>query len=560
MSTSFQVSRERAVALHRNGHVDQAISAYLELLKQQPDSADLLGLLGVAKEHGGAPEEAERLLRLSLQDRTTVPLAYRNLNNLLGLLIESGRQEEAKSAAEAYSPDVWPPGRVPDTVEHDIIVSLVSALKDVGLADLALAIGLPHLSTMGKDVEFAMSIADLLHAAGRDDDAFAVLDRDFGPGEELPNLHAVRAALAYKRNDLAACRQSSHRFAVSMPILLSESTSSQQFVLAVFNRSPELVTDFREPHNHHYSSNFPSQLVKAFADRFRFMSVLADSPTAVDALRGMPRPALALNNVVNAEQLMVEDTLQRVSAFEDSLGVKVINHPKLAVQATRQKNSDRFADIPGIVFPKVYRYHSDKDQRLALIEEIESRCGYPVIIRTVFQQMGVGTQLVGDRQSLREALDKLEGFQFYAITYLPTCQSDGKFRSLRAAFINKQPLIIRADYSDHWNVRARRNPQRQDFYRKNPHLLDKANRIVLDPEYELGSNLYDKIKIVAEIMPLEIFGVDFDLAEDGNLIIFETNATMNLLSTSPKELEYPPQIEKKLRQILEKFLISQIAR
>ena len=112
--------------------------------------------------------------------------------------------------------------RVPDAVEQGTIASLVSALKDIGLAARALAIGLPHLSTMGEDVEFALSIAELLHAAGRNDEAFAVLDRDFGPGEELPNLHAVRAALAHERNDRIACGQSSLRFVASMPILLAE--------------------------------------------------------------------------------------------------------------------------------------------------------------------------------------------------------------------------------------------------------------------------------------------------------------------------------------------------
>ncbi|MEW9308799.1 ATP-grasp domain-containing protein [Labrys neptuniae] len=556
MSAPSHTDRDKALALHRNGQIEQAIAAYTALLTHQPDSADILGLLGVANEQVGHLDEAERLLRLSLLDRRSVPLAYRNLNNLLGLLIESARQEEAKAAAETYSPCTWPTGRVPDAVEHGTIVSLVSALKDIGLANRALATGFPLLSTMGEDVEFALLIAEMLHDAGRNDEAFVALDRDFGPGEELPNLHAVRAALAHERDDRAACGQSSQRFVASMPILLAEAASSQQFVLAVFNRSPEFIADFRQPYDHHYSGNFPSQLAQVFADRFRFMSILADSPTAADALRGMPRPALALNNVVNAEQLMVEDTLQRVGALEDSLGIKVINHPKLAVQATRQKNSERFANIPGIIFPKVYRYQSGREQRPALIEDIENRCGYPAIIRTVFQQMGAGTWRIDDRQALHEALEKLDGLQFYAITYAQTRHADGRFRALRAAFVNKQPLVVRADYSDHWNVRARRTPGQQAFYRENPRLLEIANRIVLDPERELGRNIYGKLRTIAEVMPLEIFGMDFDLTEDGNLLIFEINATMNLLSTSPDGFEYPRESEKKLLHYIEDFFLQ----
>ncbi|MGJ4856378.1 tetratricopeptide repeat protein [Labrys sp. La1] len=556
MSTPFQASRDHAVALHRNGQIEQAVAVYEYLLKQQPDSADLLGLLGVANEQIGRLDRAENLLRQSLGERTSIPLVYRNLNNLLGLLIESDRLEEAKYAAEDYLPGTWPSGRRPDTIEQGTIVSLVSALRDLGLAEQALATGFPFLPILEQDVDFGLLIAEMLHDAGRNDEAFAALDRDFGPGEELPNLHAVRAALAYERHDRAACDQSSQRFVASMPILLAEAAPCQQFVLAVFNPSPELIVDFREPHGHHYSGNFPSQLAQAFADRFRFLSILAESPTATDALRGMPRPALAINNVVNAEQLMVEDTLQRVSTFEDSLGVKVINHPRLAVQATRQKNSERFANIPGIIIPKVYRYRSNREQRPALIEDIESRCGYPVIIRTVFQQMGQGTWRINDRQGLCEALSKLEGLQFYAITYIQTRHANGRFRALRAAFVDKQPLIVRADFSAHWNVRARRAPGQQAFYGENPDLLETANRIVLDPEPELGANIYGKLRTIAEKIPLEIFGMDFDLTEEGNLLIFEINATMNLLSTAPSGLEYPPESEKKLLRYIEGLFLQ----
>lgn len=57
-------------------------------------------------------------------------------------------------------------------------------------------------------------------------------------------------------------------------------------------------------------------------------------------------------------------------------------------------------------------------------------------------------------------------------------------------------------------------------------------------------------------MPLEIFGMDFDLAEDGSLLIFEINATMNLLSTSPDEFEYPRESGKKLLHYIEDFFLQ----
>lgn len=553
MPTSPSPNRDWAVQLHRSGQIAEAVTAYRAMLRYDPGNSDLLGLLGVASEQLGDLDEAERLLRLSLQDRTSVPLAYRNLNNLLGLMIEAGRLEDAKILAQEHLPDAWPLDHRPDDIEEGTIISLVSAFKDVGLLDDARAIGTPLLDLIKPDADFALLMAELFHEAGQKDEATKLLDRNFGDGEELPNLHAARAALAHEREDFAACQQHSQRFATAMPSLLSEAKSSQQFVLAVLNKSPEFIRDFRHPYQLHYSGNFPTQLAQTFSDRFRFLSVLADSSTATEALRGLPRPALALNNFANAEQLMVEDRLQRTSALADSLGVKVINHPRLAVQATRQKNSARFAGQSGIIFPATQRYRNEKARQSELITDIEDRYGYPVIIRTVFQQMGVGTSLAGNRQELGEVLDRLGGTQFYAIAYILNQHRDGMYRSLRAAFVEGRPLIIRADYSETWNVRARRQLHQQGFYRKYPDLLRQANNIVRNPETELGRGVLERLDRIARLMPLEIFGMDFDVTDDGDLLIFESNATMNLLSTSPEGLEYPTETEERLRASFEQY-------
>lgn len=553
MPVSPSPSRDWAVELHRGGQITEAMAAYRTLLARDPDSPDLLGLLGVATEQSGDLGEAERLLRLSLRDRTSIPLTFRNLNNLLGLLIEAERLDDARILAREHLPGAWPLDRQPDDIEQGTIVSLVSAFKDVGLADEALAIGTPLLGLIGADVDFALLMAELLHEAGRKNEAAKLLDRDFGPGEDLPNLHAVRAALAHERGDLAACELHSQRFTASMPTLLAKATPSQQFVLAVLNKAPELVQNFQDPYQHHYSGNYPTQLAQTFADHFRFVSILADSPTAAESLRGLPRPALSLNNFTNAELLMVEDRLQRVSALADGLGVKVINHPRLAVQATRQKNSARFANQPGIIFPATERYRNDRAREGEVIADIEARYDYPVIICTVFQQMGIGTWLAGNRQELAEALYHVDGRQFYAIAYVPNQHRSGAYRSLRAAFIERRPFIIRADYSDTWNVRARRQLHQQGFYRKYPDLLQHANNIVSNPEMELGRSVLEALDRVAQLMPLEIFGMDFDVTHNGDLLIFETNATMNLLSTSPEGLEYPTEAEEGLRTSFKQY-------
>ncbi|CAM5776920.1 hypothetical protein LMIY3S_05775 [Labrys miyagiensis] len=546
MTVTQAANGDAALALHRAGRVVEAAAAYRALLVERPGDADLLGLLGVASEQMGDLAAAERLLRQGLAESHFAPVAYRNLNNLLGLLIESGREGEARDVASQIRLPDWPAGRQPDTVERDTVLSLLIGLKDLDQTEVAAEVARQFRGLLASDIDYALIAGELMYQAGQHEEASALLAADFGADEAQPNLHILRASLAHDRQDRETCLKSSAGFAAAMPTLLAEARPSQEFVLAVFNKAPIAINSFSDPYLLHYSGNFPSQLAQALADRFRFISIFPDSPTAMTAMREMPRPALGLNNIVNAEQLMANDTFRIVSEVEDNLGVKVINHPKLAVGATRQKNSERFANHPEIIFPRISRYFSSRDLRGLLIDDIEGRYTYPLILRTVFQQMGKGTWLINDRKELNETLDLLNENQFYIIEYISSRHENGLSRSIRAAFVDGHPIIIRADYSDNWNVRARYESVRQAFYRDHPDILAYANHIVMEPEKELGKTALEKLHKVAELMPLEIFGMDFDITEDGKLLIFEANATMNLLSTSPEGFHYPKEVEDRL--------------
>ncbi len=559
MSVVSLVNRDQAVALHRSGRIPEAVTAYKALLAEPPGNADLLGLLAIANEQMGNAVESERLFRSSLERAQPVPILYRNLNNLLGLLIDSDRASDAISVIENIELPAWPKERNPDGVERDTIVSLIAALATLGRKDSALALALQCAPFLSGDLDFAVQFAELLHGDGRLSDARAVLSRDFGGQEENPNLHAIRAALAFQQEDYKASSASAARFSSSLPVLLSEASATQEFCVVVFNASPQQIRDFRSSEVLHYSGNYPSQLANRLSDSFRFVSVLADAPNIETAMRQLPCPALAVNNYVNAERLLVGDTLQKVSTAEDSLGIPVINHPRIAMQATRQKNSERFANVPGIVASRISRYLSDRSQRAALISDIEGRYAYPLIVRTVFQQMGEGTWLVQNRRGLGEALDKTDGQQFYAINYINLRHRNGYFRNMRAAFVNREWILVRVDYSESWNVRTRRREYIRDFYYKNHGLMELADDTIVNPEKHLAPASFRALDTIGQMMPLDIFGVDFDISDEGDLVLFEANATMNLLSSALEEVDYPQVTQLKFLDAVRSFFRQRAA-
>ncbi|CAM5769039.1 hypothetical protein LMIY3S_02703 [Labrys miyagiensis] len=556
MPIEQRMNRDDAVALHRNGQIDAAITAYRALLAVNPEDPDILGLLGVATEQSGDPAEAERLLRRSLTKNTSTELLYRNFNNLAGLLIESGRLDDARVlAAETEFPD-WPAQHAPAPAMPDTIVSTIEALKTLDQKSKALQISDFTSKYFRENLNFATQRAELLHDAGRLQDARTELSQDFGPEEESPNLHALRSALAFEASDYASSARSATRFAATFPAFLSPRGPAQKFVLAVFNPAPESISDFSAMENHHYAGNFPSQLATEFADSYRFLSIFPNTTTIHDALRDLPRPALALNNFVNAEKLLVGDTFARVCATVDALGVPVINHPRQVAQVTRQKNSERFANVEGILAPRITRYFSIGWQQAALIADIESRYEYPMILRTVFHQMGKGTWLAYNRQELADALENTDGQQIYIINYFDLRHDNGFYRRIRAAFVDKAWTILRIDYDKNWNVRGRREEHIGEFYREHPELMALSDSMIRDPHGMLAPGALAKLDEIAKAMPLDIFGMDFDITYDGRLAVFEANATMNFLDNAEGGLSYPREPQGQLTDALHRLFTS----
>jgi hypothetical protein len=93
------VNRERLLAAyadHTAGRVDAAVEAYRAILASEPDNADALNLLAVARRAAGALDEALDLLARAVRSSSRFPDAWYNYGNALAA---AGRPAEA---ADAY--------------------------------------------------------------------------------------------------------------------------------------------------------------------------------------------------------------------------------------------------------------------------------------------------------------------------------------------------------------------------------------------------------------------------------------------------------------------------
>jgi len=219
-------------------------------------------------------------------------------------------------------------------------------------------------------------------------------------------------------------------------------------------------------------------------------------------------------------------------------------------------------DLADVVVPETMRIKADADNLLFQVTSLEKRFRYPIIIRTTFNNLGVGMAQVRDRAELTKELQARSGQQIYVHEFIDNRTEEGYFRKIRASFVGETIIPSRVDYSKEWKVRGRRIPERQLFYRQRPHLIEEERKILQIPSFLLTTEVLKTLRDMRNKIPLDIFGMDFDVLPNGKILFFEANASMNLLGLpTPDEADIrnPEGQEEFLKQTIIEYLGKRIA-
>ncbi len=120
-------------------------------------------------------------------------------------------------------------------------------------------------------------------------------------------------------------------------------------------------------------------------------------------------------------------------------------------------------------------------------------------------------------------------------------RKDGFYRQQRAVIIDREIIVSTLSIYREWMVTNwRTKPEGIEFYRANPHTIEECNRIVRDPEAHLGAAAMRTLEAIRDRIPLDMFGVDFEVDREGRVVFFEAGASM---SFQPENLRsVPPDI------------------
>jgi glutathione synthase/RimK-type ligase-like ATP-grasp enzyme len=424
--------------------------------------------------------------------------------------------------------------------------------RSIEMAEL-LTEALPH------ELEPAILLAKLLLRAGDLEKAKQIFTDGTVP-QRMPVWLSLRAAFAFQSKDVGEVQHWSRVYIDAVPACITSPQRTDLPLVGVVNLGPSYIQSPALPKHFHFSGNYISQLANLLPARHRFFSIFSDSRSAKTKQLNAPTPDVVVNNVVNGEILSKRKIYNSVRAVIDLWGRRAINGPEDARETTRDMIYNKTKNFPGLLSPKT-EYKEFNIVNEDLISNIESNFNYPIIVRSPFFQFGTMMYLVHDRTELLERLDELKPGCF-VIQFIENQRRIGFYCKMRCIFVKNNLHICRVDYLPQWKVhgaKLRSTKEGIEYYNNNKLFLEEEIAICKDPEKELGTNAINALHDIRSVIKLDCFGIDFDITNDGKIILFEANASMNFIGNKKRTLiRHPEEQERNMISDLYKMIDSQI--
>ena len=229
----------------------------------------------------------------------------------------------------------------------------------------------------------------------------------------------------------------------------------------------------------------------------------------------LPPHAVVFNAIGDAD--LCAAALRQAQAILERTRAPVINPPHSVLRTGRIENARLLADLPGVIAP-VTRMVA----RAALVATPDLR--FPLLLRAPGFHMGQHFVRVERWEDLARVA-ALPAEELLSIEYLDARGSDGLSRKYRVMFIDGELYPLHLAISADWKVHY----FSADMAARQTH-RDEERRFLEDMAATLGPRTISALSRIAAILGLDYAGIDFGVDAAGSVLLFETNATMAILT------------------------------
>lgn len=243
----------------------------------------------------------------------------------------------------------------------------------------------------------------------------------------------------------------------------------------------------------------------------------------------MLRPDVVLNLISDVDEN--RKTLGLAQRLTAPIRDRLINDPANIRRTGREDVSRALPGIPNLIVPKSRRLRRASPARLHTLIEKEN-VQFPVIVRRPGTHTGRTVALCETPDDLAQRLEGVPSD--YILTELVDNQwSDGLYRKMRLFYLGGEVILRHVLISDTWSIHG---AARGGLMKERKELRDEERRYFEGGEELIMERASAIIKEAARRLRLDYFGMDCGPTEDGQFVLFEANATMNIVGRTNNPL------------------------
>jgi tetratricopeptide (TPR) repeat protein len=236
-----------------------------------------------------------------------------------------------------------------------------------------------------------------------------------------------------------------------------------------------------------------------------------------DAAGALPAHDIVVNAIGDADRCT--EALEAAARIVATTPARVVNPPGRVQLTTRAASLRRLGSLPGVVAPRATLL-----PRAALARGVPEGFELPLLLRSPGYHTGQHFRRIGAMGDWKRDLAALPGDPLLAIEYLDAAGADGYFRKYRVMLIGGEIMPLHLAISADWKVHY----FTADMAANPRHRAEEA-RFLADMDGVLGPVAMAALAGIGATLGLDYAGVDFALAPDGRLLLFEANAAMAIV-------------------------------
>ena len=249
-----------------------------------------------------------------------------------------------------------------------------------------------------------------------------------------------------------------------------------------------------------------------------------------DPATPLPHHSLLFNAIGDAD--LSHEALEAVCRLVARTDRPVINHPRAVLKTGRASNAERLRGLPNLVVPRmvtVPRSSLTGSEAHAVVTA--NGFSFPFLARLPGFHTGRHFVRVESLSELIAAVAQFPGEDVCLIDQLDARDGEGFYRKLRVMIIDRKIYPLHLAISRNWKIHYFKADMADSPENRR---VDEA--FLDDMPLFIGPRGMAALERINTALDLDYGGVDFAVKTDGDILLFEANATMVMvpLSNDPK--------------------------